>query len=625
MPAPTSGLTQSLLATSTDIRAFAEERAEAVDGFIAALSLAVGNLQPAVINPEFPAGPAVPALDIPEPPEFDTPVWVAPAIPDAFTGDLDISDYEVEPFDISPPTLVFGEAPADFSGVMPTAPAVNLDFDDPTLTVTLPEPPTLLELSVGTFDGINLPTFDAEDPVLDVVAPTIREYEPGAAYTSALLTSLKATLLERLTTGGTGLDAATEAAIWERGREREARAYADAIAKLDQMEALGYALPPGNYTDARLRLITETDAAERGHSREVMIKSAEMQLDAVKHALSAAVELEGQSMNYSNQVEQRLFESARYATEAGVSIYNARVQAFAAMIDVYKSKVNIYEAQVRAEIAKVEAYKAEVDAEQAKAQINIALVDQYKAQIEAALSNVEIYKAEIAGIAAKADIEKTKVMIFGEQVRGYTAQIGAYTAGIEGYRAKLQAEETKSNVYRSQVEAFTARVNASSKQVEARIEVYKGQIAAKSAEYDGYRAAIQGESSRVEGLTKVQGVIADAYKAEVQAAGMYNEVLTKQWQAALDQAQRVTEIGITAAKANAELYISTRGLALDAAKTGAQVAAQIGAAAINAFNFSASVSSSEGYSANESVSNSTSTNHSDSSSTSTSTNYNYSV
>ena len=105
----------------------------------------------------------------------------------------------------------------------------------------------------------------------------------------------------------------------------------------------------------------------------------------------------------------------------------------------------------------------------------------------------------------------------------------------------------------------------------------------------------------------------------------YNEVLVKQWQVSLDQAQRTAEIGINTAKANAELYITTRSLALDAAKTGAQVSAQIGAAAMNAVNFSGTVSSSEAYSASESLSVVNSSSISNSNSSSTNTNYNYSV
>jgi len=622
MPAPSSGLTSTLLNSASGIVSYAQSRVTVVDNFVNQLASSVLSLQAPSITPQFPTGGIAPTIEVPAPPTFTTPVWASPGFPVAFTEILDTADLEISAFDDNPPEITYGTAPTAFTGSTPDAPAINLAFDDPTLTVALPAVPNLLTLTISNFEGMNLPSFNEAAPELVAVAPSIREYVPGAQYTSNLLAALKATLEDRIQNGGTGIGAA-EQQIWERGREREARAAADALLKLDQMESLGYALPPGIYIDARTKIITETDYAERGHSREVMIKSAELQLDNVKHALTTAVQLEGQLIDYTNAVEQRMFDATKYATEAGIQIYNAKVQAFAATVDVYRAKVVVYEAQVRAETQKVEAYKAQISAEEAKARVNQALVEQYRVQIDAALSSIKIYEAQIAGIQAKAEIEKTKVMVFGEQVRGYVAQVNAYTAGVEGFRASLQAEQTKQQVYQSQVEAFTARVNASSRQIEARITAYKGRIDAKAAEYDGYRAAVQGESSRVQALSQTNGVLSDAYKAQVAATSAYNEVLTKQWQVALDQNQRTSEIAVNAAKANAELYITTRSLALDAAKTGAQVSAQIGSAAINAVNFSGSVSSSEGYSASESVSNSIST--ASSTSTGTSTNYNYSA
>lgn len=622
---PSNALTSDLFQQADQLQAFARDRTRVVDQFVSDLSNAVLDLVPPTITPEFNTGPTIPAIVSPTLPDFVEPEWVAPGLPALFAGDLDITDLQVQPFDGTPPTLNYGAAPADFAGALPTAPAVNLDFTDPTLSVDLPEAPVLLELNVTQFEGFNLPTFDGDEPTLTAVAPSLREYTPGASYTSSLLGALQQKLEAAMTTETTGLDPTVEEAMWERGREREARAYADAVKKIDEMEALGYAMPPGWFADARLKLITETDFAERGHSREVMIKQAELSLDFVKHAMTNAVQLESQLMDLTNAVEQRLFESARYATEAGVSIYNAQVQSYSAMVDLYRTKVAIYEAQVRAEVSKVEAYRAEVAAEEAKASINRTLVEQYRVQIDAALSNIRIYEAEIAGIQTKAEIERTKVQVFGEQVRAYVAEINAYTAGVEGYRTRIQAEGVKQDVFKSQVDAFAAQVQASVSQIEARIAAYRGQIEAKTVEYEGYRAAVAGETARVQAITSQNTVIAEAFRSEVAAVTSHNEVLTRQWQAILDQNQRTTEIAIAAAEVNSQLYVTTRSIALDAVKTGAQVAAQIGSAAINAVNFSGSVSSSEGYQTSESLSVSESNSFSSSASTSTNYNFNASV
>ena len=611
--------------TPGDMVARADSQMRMAQGYILSLGTLTAGLTPPVITPEFPTVGDAPVITTPALPEFNYPVWVSPAIPAAFTDVLETGDLDVAPFDDAPPVIDYGTAPDAFTATIPDAPGINLTFDDPTLAVSLPSAPNLLAISVSPFGGMTLPTFDAAEPTLDVIAPSVVGYTPGEPYTSALLTATQASLEQRITEGGTGLAPAVENALWDRAREREARTQRDSIAKLEQMERLGFMLPPGIYFDARTKIIQEGEYNDRGTSREVMIKAAELELDNVKHALTTAVQLESRLIDYANSVEQRLFESTKYATEAGITIYNAKVQAYTAFVEAYRAKASVYEARIRAEVAKVDAYRAQIAAEEAKASINRALVDQYKVQADIALSSIEIYKAELSGIQTKAEIEKTKIEVFGEQVKAYAARVNAYTAGVEGFRARLQAESTKQQVYQSRVEAFTALVNANAKQIDSRIAAFRGQIDAKNAEWEGYKATVQGETARVQSLASINSAVADAYRAEVTGVSAYNDTLTKQWQVSLDQAQRVSEIAVSAAKANAEMYITTRSLALDAAKVGAQVSAQLGAAAINAVNFSSSVATSESYANSFGTSISQSTSDSTSESHSVSEIYSYSV
>lgn len=616
-----STFTNSSGASPSAYVAYAQQRTSDSTDFLLRLGQLAGSLVPPSIEPNFPNGPATPAVSIPTPPANATIVWSAPGLPAPFTETITVEDIMPEPFEEVAPELVFGTVPT-FNELAPDAPGVNIDFEIPDLVVSLPSAPQLMSISVSAFDGITLPTLDASEvPELLLDAPTIREYVPGAAYTSGLLTALKERLERAITEGGTGINADVENAIWDRGREREARAAREAITALEKMEGMGFALPPGVYVDARIKIATESEYVNRGLSREVMIKSAELEQENVKTAQTAAVQLESRLMDFANSIEQRIFDSCRYATEAGVSIFNARVQAYAAFLDAFKARINIYEAQIRGEIAKVDVYKAQLGAESVKADINRSLVEQYKVQIEASLSSVEVFKARIGAIQAKADIEKTKIQIFGEQVRAYGAKVNAYTAGVEGFRATIQAQATQQDAFKSRIQGYTARVDAASKLIDARVNAYQGRLEGKKAEYDGFKAAVGAESARVGALAQNNSSLAESYKAQVQGAASYNEVLTKQWQATIEQAARVAEIGVSTAKANAELYITSRTLAVEAAKTGAQVSAQLGAAALNALNWSTAYSRSE----SDSTSTSSSKSIAESQSISQSTNYNYSL
>lgn len=581
----------SVLTDPTQIRDISLRQVQTAQDFVGALGAASTALVPPTISATFPTGGSAPAIATSEPPSLEDVAWVAPGLPSPFVADLDVDGFMPAPFDDAPPELAFGTAPDEFTDTIGASPTVNTDFDYPELDLTLPSAPTLLSLDVTTFDGLNLPTFDDEEvPELTVVAPTLREYTPGEFYSSALLTALKDELTDRIVNGGTGLNPDVENAIWDRGREREARQASDALMDLDRMEGMGFSMPPGVYLDARLKIQTEMGYNAANISREIMIKQAEMEMENVVRALDTATTVEGRLIDYTNNIEQRLFESARYATEAGIAIYNAQVQAYAAYLDAYKTKINIYEARIRAELARVDVYKTQIEAERVKVDINTALVNQYRVEADVALSAVEVYKAEISAIQTRAEIERLRVQIFGEEVRAYATRVQAYTAGVEGFRARIGAETARQDAYRSQVQAYAATVDAGAKQIDARIAAYRGQIDAKALEWEGYKAVAESESQRVRAVAASNQSIAAMYSATVSGESSYNETLTKQWQAALEQAQRVAEIGVSAAKANAELYMTTRSLALDAAKVGAQVSSQIAASALSAVSYSQSYS-----------------------------------
>lgn len=596
----------------------------ATNSYLVALANATVGLNPPVINPVFPDTPSAPPIMVTQPPTLQDVVWELPNMPTPFSGELVLGDYLPDTFDANPPVLAYGTAPADFTEALPDAPGIDLNFVTPSLSVTLPAPPSLLSINTYRFDGITLPTPISSDiPELVAVAPSVVNYTPGSMYTSSLLTNAQDILENYIVNGGTGLPPAVEEALWNRGRDREARAKADAIADLERLEILGYSAPPGVWMNARTKIATEMGYTATTLSREIAIEAAKLEQENIKWAMQSAIQLEGQLIQYNNQVEQRLFEAAKYATEAGIAIYNAKVQAYTAYLDAYKTKVTIYEAQIRAELSKVEAYKAEMEAESVKAQVNTALVQQFKTQVDAALANVEIFKAEISAIQLKAEIEKMKIEIYGEQVKAYGSKVNAYTAGVEGFRAKVGAEGSKQEAFKSQVQAYAAQVDAGARVIDAKINEFKAKIEAKNTEWEGYKAAASAQSARAQAIASINQSTAEGYKAETSAIASYNETLTKQWQVSIDQAQRVVEIGVSAAKANAELYTTTRGLALEAAKVGAQVSAQIGAAALNSANWS--WSESESISDSTSTSSSRSTSWSDSNSVSTNTNYNYSV
>ena len=595
---------------SSAMFAFAMGEASVSNDYIRQLGVASAALVPPTITPQFPVGYIPPAISIPAVPATQQIIWTVPATPSIFSGTIDITGVIPE-FDTLPPVVNMPTPPSAFTQVVPPTPGVDLNFKYPDLSVTLHTPPDLLSLDTYQFNGVNLPVIDATIPQLTLVAPTLVPYKaPTLPYSDTLMDTVRAVLIDRIKNGtNTGLPPAVEQALWDRAREREMIASADAIAELERMEALGYAFPPGVYTNARLKIQTDMGYTTAGLSREVAIKQAELIQKTISESIGQAVEVEKIVVDYANHVEQLMFESCKYATEAGISIYNSQIKSYEATVEAYKAKIAYFDAQVREQEAAVNIYRTEVEAEKLKSDMNTALVHQYETMAKVAEINVDIYKAELEGIRLKADTQKIIVEIFGEQIKAYVAQVNAYTSQVEAYRAQLQGIQTQEQIYKTEVEAYSTLVGAAKAQIDARVDVLKANATSNATAWEGYKALVSAQAEQARAIALSNTSVADIYRAQTSGLSAYNETLTKQWNVSLEQAERVAEVGVSAAKANAELYMTTRSLALDAAKVGAQVSAQLGAAGVSAINWSThySYGLSNSVGVNENISSQTST------------------
>ena len=333
-----------------------------------ALISGAAALQPPTINPAFPAVAASPAPVTVSRPSLLPVTWTTPNAPAPFSGGLDV--IVPEPFSGAAPTLTFSTPPGGYSGAVPASPALNLNFSYPSVSVTLPTPPTQLSVETVAFAPLVIPSFDVTVPALVLTAPNIVSYVERAFYTSTTLSAVQSRLQSALTDDtDIGLTAATQQALWDAARERELRQQAAAIADLDRMETLGYAFPPGVFVDARIKIQTETNSTLAGLSREIMVKQAELRLENVTKAREQAITLEGRLVEYYNQINQRSFENARRLTENAITIYNAEVQTYTARLEAYKTQALVYDTQIKGIAAYVEQLKARIEFEHTKAEM----------------------------------------------------------------------------------------------------------------------------------------------------------------------------------------------------------------------------------------------------------------
>ncbi len=579
----------------------------------------VGSLVPPIVNPVFPVTAAPPQQNVVKEPTIQDVVWSVPTAPAPFTQTVDVSQFIPGPFTGIAPTLNFGAQPQTFAGTIPPSPGIDYNYVYPVVDVSFPDVPPLLSIENLTFDPVIIPTFGTAVPAFTLVAPSLIAYVEKAFYTSTELTTVQAEINSALTDDtDIGLSASVQQAMWDAAREREYRQMADAQAALDRdIEVLGFALPPGVYIDARLKIQTEFGYTVAGVSREIMVKQAELRLENVTKARELAVTLETSLIGYYNNICQRQFEAAKYVTDAQVAIYNAGVQSYQAQVEGYKASIEAFNASIRALELYIEQLKAEIAFQQTKADINTSIVNQYKAQVDATQSQLDVYKIQVDIIQTQAQVEKLKVDTYGAQIQAFVGTVNAYTAEVEGYKALIEAQTAIESAYKTSVDAYSAEVQAGVAAANATVAGFEAQVKAYEAQLDSYKAALQAMVEQARAASEFnQSTIAE-YTAKTQAVTAFNQTLTNQWESIVKVQEEVTEIAVKTAEANGQLYIATKNLAVEASKAGIQSAAQLGAAALNAVHYSNN--------SNWSFSESDIASISDATSISTNTNFNSSV
>ncbi|MGH8566540.1 MAG: hypothetical protein ACREXU_00615 [Gammaproteobacteria bacterium] len=157
--------------------------------------------------------------------------------------------------------------------------------------------------------NVVIPPFD---PTIDLTGDFRRAYDDAVAdfdpafqsqitsflstyfpnFAGCLKTSVDGWLCSTLTDGGTGMQPAVENALWQRSREREIldarRAEDEAVSGF---AARGWALPGGVLIDAVLRVQQVLSDKVSTHSRDVMVKQAEIEIENIRFAVDQGVKL----------------------------------------------------------------------------------------------------------------------------------------------------------------------------------------------------------------------------------------------------------------------------------------------------------------------------------------------
>lgn len=239
----------------------------------------------------------------------------------------------------------------EYNAIGPNIPAITFD-------------PTAIDLTSDFLNGYNNAIADWDPDfrpsLLDAMGKFLDRYFPN--YTQCLKTALDSAdswLCRALTVGGTGMSAAVENAIWNRGREREV---IDARRVVDEavsgFAARGWSLPSGALVDTVYRAQQAASDKAGTISRDVMIKQAEIEIENIKFAVDKAIQLRLGVINALLAFVKEWIDLRQLAVEKGKAIVEAKTKLYQAIGEYYRAIISAAGLLVELEKIKVESRSA---------------------------------------------------------------------------------------------------------------------------------------------------------------------------------------------------------------------------------------------------------------------------
>lgn len=546
--------------------------------------------EPAGLTSTFPAAPVEPTLE---------------DIPGLSLGEAPV-------FDVTVPDLIDVALPDPFDALVPSPPTL----DDPDSPVepefALPDVPSLLSLSLPDTPTIDIPLFEEvlEDAPL---SPDASFAWSEVEYQTAMLSQVNSRLIDFVSGASTGLAPEVEAAIWQRGRDREALLTQRAIDEATKVFASrGFTIPAGTLLRLVQQALQDSIARDAALSREVMMKQAELEQSNFQFSFNLAVQLETALIGHFNTVQSRAFEAQKFTLQSVIQLFNARVQLFQADVQAFGMKAEVFKTRLTAALAQLEAYKAQLEAQRAVAEINKSQVAVYSAQVDGVKALADVYRTRVEAVKTRIDADRNRVEIHRAQLQGYDSLVKAKASEYEGYATRIKAEATKVEMYGQQVAAHKSKADAFGTLVNAKLaeqnfyfkqlqefplELYKGRISA-------YQSAISAEAERLRAVTGVYETRVRSYAASEQAKSAYGNLQVENYRAGVQLYTSNAQVTLAAAEANLKAATTNAETAQASLRAAAQVSGQVAAAALSARHVSASLSSNVSNSSQNSASNS---------------------
>lgn len=176
----------------------------------------------------------------------------------------------------------------------------------------------------------------------------LETYFPDEPFYPAALEWLRKALVD----GGTGVNPAVEAQLFERGRVRlDMEAQRAEETAIQTYAGRGFPLPPGPMLHAQLLIRQDYRDKLAEQSRDITIEAWRAELETIKFAVQQAIDLRLKAIAAAGEYVRVLLEGPKTAMQLATAMVNLRSDFNRNVVQFYTAQVQASEPRVRLAIA----------------------------------------------------------------------------------------------------------------------------------------------------------------------------------------------------------------------------------------------------------------------------------
>lgn len=514
------------------ITAFASDAVETADRFLtnltnAGFSVTIADVELANINitaPTFELGalPKRPTQDI-----EDALNRLAEEPPLDFKPEIDDRTFgNIPAYDVTRPVINFPDEITYVEPVSPGIPTITQDqFVPERPTDTLPEDLTIGDYTIPAFIAVELPAFLNEPlPSLDgIVVPTQPFTFNETEYLSTLKDAVFDKLLNDIVVGGSGLNATTETAIYDRAIERETQRLNDAVdRKTGVFGATGFSVPNSVLNGFVSEEIEKHDDRKEEINRDILIKQAELAQVNTHFILDKSITLEQVTIEHADRVQSRALETSKSVADFAMAVFNAQVSFVTIALERYKADAVRINAVLEIEKVKLENYRASLLEAETLGDIDKNKIADFASQVDRHNAVRAMFLADLESVGTKLNVQRLKMDFFKDEITKYVSDLEGQKTKAEFNIAQIRGEDFKLDTFKTDVDVYSVRLtaavedrNAERALLDANIDEEKMKLASFLANMDRYRIKADVALKEVDAVVKVYLGDIDAFTAEV--------------------------------------------------------------------------------------------------------------